>query len=235
MRGFRWLSARALPWERDLRRCAWRLRTGARIAADDAVLLAVETPLARFDPAWLTVSERRRLMVVGADDPARLADLFAWGCGDALASDVDIGELAVRAHQVYRLAQYLPRLLAYGRLTLDLMLRDAKAGGSRLGLHPREFALPWRLIEAEGSPLSAAELIAHVWQLTFRPETNSLAVHISRLRRKLAQAGLGAALETVPGGSYRLRPAPAFDWGKNALDADSGLREDAYLMTEANP
>ncbi len=234
MRGFRWLSARALPWELDLRRRDWRLRAGERVADDDSALLAIEFARAPFDPAWLTPSERRRSMIVGADDPARRARLLAWGCGDALSGDVDIEELAARAERVCTLAQCLPRLLAYGRLTLDLMLRDARLGGRRLGLHPREFALLWRLIEAEGSPLSADELIAHVWQLSLRPETNSLAVHISRLRKKLALAGLGTPLETHSGGSYRLRPASAFAFHENALDADLRLREDDCLMTEAN-
>ena len=253
MRGFRWLSARALPWERDLRRCSWQRRDQAPNAGDEAALLAPETLLEPFDPATLTPGERRRTLVIGADDPARRARLLAWGCGEALGGEVGIAELSARAERVCTAAQHLPRLLGYGRLTLDLMLRDASLGdaspskagprGRRLGLHPREFALLWRLVECEGAPLSAAELIAHVWQLSFRPETNSLAVHVSRLRAKLAQAGLGTPLETVPGGSYRLRPAPAsastpasapasvFAWNENALDAELGLREDASLLT----
>ena len=273
MRGFRWLSARALPWERDLRRCSWQRRGEAPNVGDEAALLAPETLLEPFDPATLTPGERRRTLVIGADDPARRARLLAWGCGEALGGEVGIAELSARAERVCTAAQHLPRLLGYGRLTLDLMLRDASLGdaslrdaslrdaslrnaslsdaslgnvgprGRRLGLHPREFALLWRLVECEGAPLSAAELIAHVWQLSFRPETNSLAVHVSRLRAKLAQAGLGTPLETVPGGSYRLRPAPAsastpasapasvFAWNENALDAELGLREDASLLT----
>ncbi len=229
MRGFRWLLAHAVPWERDLRRCNWQLRADPRNSDDDAVLIAPECRGAPFDPSWLSAYERRRTLVVGADDPVRRARLLAWGCGDVLRSDVSIDELSVRADRVRVLAQCLPRLLKFGRLSLDLMLRDARHGGRRLGLHPREFALLWHLIEAEGAPLCAAALTARVWQLSFRPETNSLAVHISRLRKKLALVGLAASLETVPEG-YRLRQASVFAFGEIALDANSRLREDIGLL-----
>jgi hypothetical protein len=47
-------------------------------------------------------------------------------------------------------------------------------------------------------------LLRDVWRMAFRPETNSLAVHISRLRAKLRVAGLDGLIETLPDGAYRL-------------------------------
>lgn len=49
--------------------------------------------------------------------------------------------------------------------------------------------------------------------MNFRPETNSLAVHVYRLRAKLASAGLAGIVNTTPNGSYALNlptvaPAP---------------------------
>ena len=41
----------------------------------------------------------------------------------------------------------------------------------------------------------------------FVPETNSLAVHVSRLRGKLNTAGLEGLVETAPSGGYCLVPA----------------------------
>jgi DNA-binding response OmpR family regulator len=73
-------------------------------------------------------------------------------------------------------------------------------------LHPREFALLWRLADTPGEAVSARELLSDVWRLAFRPETNSLAVHISRLRAKLRLAGIDGVIETLPDGGYCLLP-----------------------------
>lgn len=95
-------------------------------------------------------------------------------------------------------------------ITLDLMTRDAQVDGCRLRLHPREFALLWRLAEVPGAVVKRAELLRDVFELTFDPGTNRLAVHVCRLRKKLNRAGLSDLLATVPGESaYRL----VVNWG----------------------
>jgi DNA-binding response OmpR family regulator len=49
------------------------------------------------------------------------------------------------------------------------------------------------------------DLWRDVWRLKHEPETNSVEVHVSRLRAKLASAGCAGLVETCPGGGYRLR------------------------------
>jgi DNA-binding response OmpR family regulator len=84
--------------------------------------------------------------------------------------------------------------------------------GRRLGLHPREFALLWRLAECPGEDVSCAALVSDVWRLAARPETNSLAVHVSRLRAKLRVAGLDGMLASTAEG-YRLDLTGYANWG----------------------
>ena len=49
-----------------------------------------------------------------------------------------------------------------------------------------------------------------MWRLDFEPGTNSVEVHVSRLRAKLAAAGIAGLVETDPPGGYRLaRPTGA--------------------------
>jgi hypothetical protein len=48
--------------------------------------------------------------------------------------------------------------------------------------------------------------VQDVLRLGFAPESNSIAVHLSRLRTKLAAGGLEGLIETGSGG-YRLRSA----------------------------
>ena len=90
------------------------------------------------------------------------------------------------------------------------MHRDALARRRWLALHPREFELLWRLAERPGESVSRARLLREVWRLDFEPGTNTVEVHVSRLRAKLATAGIEGLVETDPQGGYRLAvPAEA--------------------------
>jgi two-component system OmpR family response regulator len=106
--------------------------------------------------------------------------------------------------QALAAGELLPRRRAVGPVTLDLVHRDAHAGGAWLHLHPREFALLWRLADRPGARVTRAELWRDVWRLKHQPETNSVEVHVSRLRTKLAIAGCAGLVETDPRGGYRL-------------------------------
>ncbi len=91
-----------------------------------------------------------------------------------------------------------------GPVTLDLFHRDGRVAGRWLGLHPREFALLWRLAETPGVRVGRRQLLRDVWRLDHIPETNSLDVHVSRLRAKLHVARCAWLVETDPLGGYRL-------------------------------
>ncbi len=96
----------------------------------------------------------------------------------------------------------LPRFRAVGEVTLDLFHRDGRVDDHWLGFHPREFELFWRLAETPGKRVSKRQLLSEVWRINFEPETNSVAVHVARVRSKLEAYGLTALLATHPDGGY---------------------------------
>ena len=113
----------------------------------------------------------------------------------------------------------VPRQLLAGPVLLDLFHRDGcvhdswmqGAGSHGLGphgtwlrLHPREFGLLWRLAESPRTALTRATLLRDVWRLHHDPPTNTLEVHIFRLRQKLAAFGVDRLVVTDPAGGYRL-------------------------------
>lgn len=100
--------------------------------------------------------------------------------------------------------QMIPRFIEAGDITLDLFHRDGRIADRWLYLHPREFELLWRLAQSPGKRLSRKCLLAEVWRLEKDPGTNSLAVHVARIRAKLDQFGLGRMLATHPDGGYYL-------------------------------
>jgi DNA-binding response OmpR family regulator len=149
---------------------------------------------------------------LGIDCGRDRAKLLGRGSGDALPGSVCLPELDLRSRRLWSAAEKVPRRRRVGPLVLDLMHRDVRAGGRWLALHPREFGLVWRLADRPGEPVSRARLLRDVWRLDFDPGTNSLEVHVSRLRSKLAEAGLSGLIETCAAGGYRLAPdRPAID------------------------
>ncbi|WP_233997279.1 winged helix-turn-helix domain-containing protein [Porphyrobacter sp. HT-58-2] len=104
----------------------------------------------------------------------------------------------------------IPRFREAGDITLDLFHRDGRVDDCWLGLHPREFALMWRLAEQPGERMTRRELLAEVWRIHFEPETNSVAVHVARVRAKLEPFGLSRLIATHPDGGYFLDlPTPS--------------------------
>jgi hypothetical protein len=228
---FRWLDADAIPAEYDLRRCGWTLAEPG-CALPDHVLAVL--PFAQGSgPVRVEPPDRAATLLVGVDPPSSRAALLRAGFGDAVGPDPALDELAARAARVLALAQYEPRSRRHGELELDLLARDAFVAGRAVGLHPREFALLWRLMAAGGASLGKARLLADVWKLHHVPETNSLPVHVSRLRRKLAEVGFPALIATLDDG-YAYVPLPGAQRTALPLARDlHGLDDHVRMADEA--
>lgn len=177
-------------------------------AADHCVAIV---HAAAFDSGrWLQLmtftrhEERRMMLVGGANTPEARTTMLANGFGDAVADHTSLEELEARARRLAEQARWVPRRRELASLKLDLLAREVTYRGKPLTLHPREFALLWRLSDTPDEPVSKQALVQDVMRLGFAPESNSIAVHLSRLRAKLTTAGLAGLIETG-GGGYCLR------------------------------
>ena len=95
----------------------------------------------------------------------------------------------------------LPPVLDRAGIRLDLPRRRAWRDGRLLELSPKEFAVLEVLMRAEGTVVSAEELLEKAWDEHADPFTNAVRVAVMTLRRKL---GDPPVIETVPGAGYRL-------------------------------
>lgn len=205
-RTFVWHSrAEHIPARWDLRLIGWAL--GDAAASATAPRLYDGRPDFRHG-GWREFASPRTAVAVGVACAAERAAMLAHGFGEALPAEVAQTELAIRLARLADEAMALPRYRRAGPLTLDLLHRDARMQERWLALHPREFTLLWRIVEAAGARVSRETLLADVWRLKHLPETNSLAVHISRLRAKLAAVGAQELIETHPHGGYQLAGWP---------------------------
>lgn len=100
--------------------------------------------------------------------------------------------------------EMIPRFREAGDVMLDLFHRDGRVDDRWLGLHPREFALIWRLAEHPGECMTQRQLLAEVWRINFEPAANSVAVHVARVRAKLEPFGLARLIATHLDGGYFL-------------------------------
>jgi DNA-binding response OmpR family regulator len=207
---FRWYSSRDIPEQFDLRLRGWAMPDIGEPSAADGIGLIDTTQFDSLDWVRLmtdySIEARRVLLPVGVKSALRRASLLGAGFGDAVGDQPSLAELSARAKRVAELALWVPRHRMLSRLRLDLLARDAFADGKAVGLNPREFGLLWRLADEPDEVVSKRSLFRDVWRLGFVPETNSIAVHMSRLRGKLATAGFRGVVETVNGG-YLLRTA----------------------------
>lgn len=203
---FFWLSSAPVPPARwDLRHIGWSLDgpvQGSMVDGRHPALLDWREFGRPED--WIAIRRPETVIAVGVDEPEARASLIASGFGDAVGTQIALVELGARLIKLEAFAKSLPRKRKVGPVVLDIFYRDGQVGGSWLGLHPREFALLWRLAETPYTPVSRRQLLADVWRMEHPPETNSLEVHVSRLRAKLAISRCGWLVQTHPDGGYQL-------------------------------
>ncbi len=139
--------------------------------------------------------------------PDRLS-AFEWGVDDYLPKPFFVEELIARIRALLnRKDSKSTDSLVCGELRLDVLDRKAHWRGVSAVLSQREFSLLSYLMRSPGHIYSRKQILKHVWNIDFDPETNVVDVCIRRIRRKLqrksdAQEDL---IDSVRGVGYRLK------------------------------
>lgn len=232
---YSWLSVAPSPPGRwDLRMLGWRIRPYFRCEDLPAgIPTLLDWRIGCRCPDWGSLAHKQSVIAIGVDDAETRAQLLGEGFGDALDSNHAMVELAARMLKLEGLTKTIPQQRVAGPLVLDLFHRDARLKDRWIGLHPREFGLLWRLAETPHRQVSRKELLQDVWRLKHEPETNSLEVHVSRLRAKLAVSRLGWLVQTHPEGGYQLGTRRMGERehlrvvGGPVLDRDGGIAQES--------
>jgi len=137
--------------------------------------------------------------------PDRVAGLDA-GADDYLPKPFSFEELTARIRALLRRPRAsAPVVLRAGEVTLDPARREVTARGVPVSLTTKEFGLLELFIRHPGQVLSREQIERRVWSGDFEADSNVLEVHVRNIRRKLAEAGHGNAIETVRGAGYRFK------------------------------
>ncbi|MDQ7071465.1 MAG: response regulator transcription factor [Rhodobacterales bacterium] len=123
------------------------------------------------------------------------------GSDDYMVKPFDLSELSARLAAVARRYTGNPNpLIAIGALEIDLAARTVHKNGKRVSLTAREWVLFEAFLQHPGQILSRIQLEDKLYAFNTEIESNTIEVHISRLRKKLEKN----TIETVRGMGYRL-------------------------------
>lgn len=174
-------------------------------AAYDLVLLDLMLP----DGRGITFLRRLRargdvtpvIILTALDQVSDRIDGLNAGADDYLVKPFDLAELSARIGSVARRYSGNPNpILIHGPLEIDLAARSIHRDGRPVVLTAREWALFEAFLTRPGQLLSKAQLEEKLYAFDTEVESNTIEVHVSRLRKKLG-AGI---IETERGLGYRL-------------------------------
>ncbi|UAW98927.1 response regulator transcription factor [Halopseudomonas nanhaiensis] len=131
------------------------------------------------------------------------------GADDYLAKPFNVEELTLRIDAVLRRSRTAlramktePTQLQIGDLRLDRACQTVHVRQQMIDITPIQFRLLWQLVAQRGEALSKAYLYRLVFDRDYSRYDRSLEMHISRIRRRLQQAGLADPIQTLHGRGY---------------------------------
>lgn len=181
-------------------------------AADsyDAILLDRQLP----DGDGLTLVPKLRargnatpvLVLTARSDTADKVDGLDTGADDYLAKPFAFEELLARLRALLRRpANVQTQVIKAGDLSFDFGHREVSVRGEPLTLPRRELLVLEALFRRTGRMVQRSSLMEAVFGLDDEIQSNALDTHVSRLRRKLAEADCGVEINGVRGVGYLLR------------------------------
>jgi len=184
-----------------------------QLRAPEAIILDLQLP----DIDGLEVCRRIRragdatpiLMLTARDAVNDRVEGLDVGADDYLVKPFDLAELLARLRALLRRRSLVDgddAVLRFDDVTLNRSTREVKRGEHPIELTKIEFDLLELFLQHPRQVLTREQILDLVWGYSFDSGTNSLAVYIGYLRRKLEEAGAPRLIQTVRGVGYSLRP-----------------------------
>jgi DNA-binding response OmpR family regulator len=130
-------------------------------------------------------------------------DFLNNGGDDVLTYPFPVQELLARIQSLMRRPQsYIDKNIYIGDFLLDLDTKSVYKDDQDIEIRKKEYDLFEYLVRNKGRVVSRCELLDHVWDYRQYVGSNTVDVHINRLRDKLEDRNL---IETVHGVGYKVK------------------------------
>lgn len=183
-----------------------------QLRAPDAIVLDLQLP----DIDGLEICRRIRragdptpiLMLTARDAVNDRVEGLDVGADDYLVKPFDLAELLARLRALLRrrnVGDGDESVLRFEDLTLNPQTREVHRGTRSIELTKIEFDLLELFLQHPRQVLTRDQILDLVWGYNFDSGTNSLAVYIGYLRRKLEEGSESRLIQTVRGVGYSLR------------------------------
>lgn len=148
------------------------------------------------------------IFISSASDNMNIVMAMNMGGDDFIPKPVDLSVMMAKIQAVlrrtYDMAGKIPVLEHRGAL-LNLNDTTLTYHGARIELTKNEFRILQTLLENKGKVVSRDTLMTKLWQADSYVEENTLTVNVTRLRRKLENAGLTDFITTKVGSGYIIK------------------------------
>jgi len=153
-----------------------------------------------------TVTDTPVIFLTCKDDPDDKVEGLMNGGDDYLTKPYSLKELAARIHVLLRHGQRNERHISFGKVYIDKENRMVQTPEKNVFLSQKEFDLFLLLFENPGKVFSKEELFKTLWPNS--TDIGTVAVHISKLRRKLgfAEPHIGTIENNYKSGYYIAPP-----------------------------
>ena len=160
---------------------------------------------------WCTeirkISKTPILFISSASDDMNLVMAINMGADDFIAKpfnlDVITAKIQAMLRRTYDFTQEADELEA-GGVTLSLLDNTISKDGQTLELTKNEFKILKILMEEAGQIVSRDEIMKELWDTDHFIDDNTLTVNVTRLRKRLEEAGVVDFIETKKGIGYRI-------------------------------
>ena len=159
---------------------------------------------------WLYQQQKSLILLLSAQNGEQdIVRGLKAGADDYLTKPFGMQEFLARVEALARrtrLNNTAPLSMECKDLKIDLAQRRVKVKGNHIELTPQEFSLLYVLAQAEGNPLTRAELLQRAWpEAIDNPRT--VDTHVLSLRKKIESSPRQPnIIQTVRNVGYRFNP-----------------------------